>query len=127
MLTVKVCWEILPTPTTAGPVSKSVLKPPAVTCTELCAGQTPSGIHCTTLSPSHWNRPVIGFDDVTRMVRSAAVRSVIGLPNVTVTGYPTPTTAPWAGWTATTVGVAAAAKLAGVGRSTAIATTPTTT
>src|ERR1700758_1162181 len=38
------------------------------------------------------------FGAVTLIARSAAVRSLTGLVNVTITGWATPTTAPFAGW-----------------------------
>ena len=48
MLTVNVCSLMSATPFTAEPVSKLVLKPPAVTEIGEWAGQKLSGFHCST-------------------------------------------------------------------------------
>lgn len=92
MATVKVWSEISATPRTAGPVLKSVDKPPTDNATVLCAGQKRSGTHCTTWLSSHWNFPVIAGADVTSMARSAVRRLATGALNVTTTGWATPTT-----------------------------------
>ncbi len=97
ILTVNVCADRSATPTTAAPDSKLVDAPPAVTLIWLWAGQNPSGIHCTTSSFSHANRPVTFLEEVTAIVRSAAGRSAIGSENLTTTGCATPTTSPRAG------------------------------
>lgn len=75
-------------------VSKLVDMPPAKTATWVWAGQNPSGIHCTTASLRHTNRPVVFFDDVIVIDSSAAARSATGLVNLTTSGCATLTTAP---------------------------------
>src|ERR1700694_1980336 len=90
---------MLATPTTAAPVSNWVGAPPAHTVILACAGQNPTGIHCTTSSLSQLKCPVALLGDATVIFRSAAPRSTTGLANVTVTGCATPTTSPAVGWT----------------------------
>src|SRR5580700_10149127 len=90
------------TPSTAGPVLKSVERPPADSAMVLCAGQYRSGTHCTTSLSSHSNLPVIEGVDATRTARSAARRLTMGVRNVTTTGCATPTTWPVDGRTEAT-------------------------
>ena len=78
ILTVNVCASMSATPTTAEPLSKFVLKPPAVTAIGEWAGQNWSGIHCTIWLLSHVNRPVgvwAVLFTVMVIARSAAARS----------------------------------------------------
>src|SRR6201997_1552825 len=84
---------------TAGPVSKSVDRPPNESVTVLCAGQNRAGTHCTTSLSSHSNLPVIAGADLTSMARSAACRSATGALKVTTTACATPTTSPRVGRT----------------------------
>src|ERR1700712_378732 len=88
---------MLATPTTCGPVAKSVAQRPTESAIVLCAGQYRSGTHCTTRSSSHSYLPVIAGADLTSMARSALCRSATGDVNVTTTGWATPTTSPRAG------------------------------
>ena len=128
MLTVNVCASISATPTTDAPVSKVVFAPPAVTMMFECAGQNPFGFHCRTRSLSQVNEPAGVAGEVIAIVRSAAARLVIDCVNVTVTGIPTPTFCPEAGWMlATSVVVATPAELAVTDPAVAIAAMPTTT
>src|ERR1700751_5418141 len=89
---------MLATATNWSPVSKPDDNPCPVTPTWLWAGQYPSGIHCTTLFSTQSNRPVMWFGAVILIARSTAARSLTGPVNVTITGWATPTTAPFAGW-----------------------------
>ena len=77
-VTVKVCAEMLAVPTTASPVSKPVDSACTATPTWLCAGQSPSGFHSTTLGSGQSKRPVMWLGAVTWMVFSTAVRLVTG-------------------------------------------------
>src|ERR1700677_2514502 len=90
------------TPRTAGPVLKSVDRPPTDNAMVLCAGQYRSGTHCTTSLSSHSTLPVIEGVDATRTARSAARRLTTGARNVTTTGCATPTTWPVDGRTEAT-------------------------
>src|SRR6201984_1418344 len=87
------------TPRTAGPVLKSVDRPPTESATVLCDGQNPSGTHWTTSVSSHSNLPVIAGVVLMSMARSAACRLATGALNVTTTGCATPTTSPRVGRT----------------------------
>ena len=82
-----------------------------------CAGQNWSGTHCTTVSSSHWNRPVRLAGAVTEMLFSAARRSATGPEKVTMIGCATPTVWQLMGRTDATETAAAdgatAARLAG--------------
>jgi len=127
MLTVNVCSEILATPTTAGPVAKSVDWLSTASSTVLCAGQNRSGTHCTTSLSSHSNLPVIAGADLMSMARSAARLSATGALNVTTTGCATPTTSPRVGRTDAMAGLYdwfAAAMLAPAGPAATIALIP---
>src|SRR3954462_8915574 len=103
MLTVKVCCEMLATPSTAASVVISVLNPPTESGTTLCAGQNPSGLNCRVLASGHENRPLIPSGTV--KARSAAKRLATGVVNVAVICAATPTTSPGLGCTEGTVGV----------------------
>src|ERR1700733_6490308 len=94
------------TPRTAGPVLKSVGRPPTDSAMVLCAGQYRSGTHCTTSLSSHSNLPVIEGVDLTSTERSAARRLTTGARNVTTTGCATPTTWPVDGRTEATARLA---------------------
>src|ERR1700758_2372954 len=112
---------------TAGPVSKSVDRPPTESITVLCAGQNRSGTHCTTSLSSHSNLPVIAGADLTSMAGSAAWRSATGALKVTTTGCATPTTAPRVGRTDAMADLYdwfAAAGLTAAGAGTTLAATP---
>src|SRR6201999_3580916 len=118
------------TPRTAGPVLKSVDRPPTDSAMVLCAGQYRSGTHCTTSLSSHSNLPVIGGVDATRTARSAARRLTTGARNVTTTGCATPTVWPVEGSTDATVKLAdwlEAVRLIPDGSATTDAEMPTTT
>src|ERR1700674_5109225 len=101
-LTVNVWSEMSATPRTAGPVLKSVDRPPTDSAMVLCAGQYRSGTHCTTSLSSHSNLPVIEGVDLTSTARSAARRLTTGARNVTTMGCATPTTWPVDGRTEAT-------------------------
>src|SRR3954468_417581 len=103
MLTVKVCCEMLATPSTAASVVISVLNPPTESGTTLCAGQNPSGLNCRVLASGHENRPLIPSGTV--KARSAAKRLATGVVNVAVICAATPTTSPGLGCTEATVGL----------------------
>src|ERR1700752_4272668 len=112
---------------TAGPVSKSVDRPPNESVTVLCAGQNRSGTHCTTSLSSHSNLPVIAGADLTSMARSAACRSATGALKVTTTGCATPATSPRVGRTDAMADLYdwfAAAGLTAAGAVTTLAATP---
>ena len=104
LLTVKVCAEMLATPSSASPVSNPVVRACTPTETWVWAGQYWSGTHCTTLFSTHSKCPGVLLGDVTWIDRWAAARSVTGAVNVTTTGCATPTTAPSAGKTEATPG-----------------------
>src|SRR5689334_17317869 len=117
------------TPTTAGPVLKSVDRPPTDSATVLCAGQNRSGTHCTTSSSSHSNVPVMAGADLTSIARSAAPRFATGALNVTTTGCATPTTSPRVGRTDATAKPRdwlTAARLAPAGPASTVEATPST-
>src|SRR3984885_147753 len=94
------------TPRTAGPVLKSVDKPPTDSAMVLCAGQYWSGTHCTTSLSSHSSLPVIEGVDLTSTARSAARRLTTGARNETTTGCATPTGWPLDGRTDATAKLA---------------------
>ena len=131
MVTVKVCASMSAVPTTAEPLSKSVLKPPAVTEIGEWAGQNWSGIHCTIWLLSQLNCPVGVLLEVMVIDRSARTRLLTGSAKVTSIGAATPTTSPLAGEMAVTVGPAfgpgTAAIPAGAEPTMATAMTPATT
>src|ERR1700722_18565619 len=118
------------TPRTAGPVLKSVDRPPTDRAMVLCAGQYRSGTHCTTSLSSHSNLPVIEGVDLPSAARSAPRRLTTRARNVTTTGCATPTTWPVDGRTEATVRLSTccdAVRLTPDGPVTTDAEIPTTT
>src|SRR5512132_1820592 len=102
ILTVNVCASMSAIPTTAEPVSKLVLKPPADTEIGECAGQNWSGVHSRTWLLSQSNFPVGVLAEVMVIDCSARARLVTGSAKVTSIGAATPTTSPVAGEIAAT-------------------------